>query len=143
MKLRKLGAGFFMALLLIGCDRGNYQPPSDKYPFKSKMIELLGNDMEIIDSINKYEAQISYFEFTKDPGKLDKIVTYLEKDGWVLKGKGQGVDTYCLGLNNKINIVNPIFGEIKDYKGGELKITNYNVNTVLYRYYKWGDDLCE
>ncbi|MDQ9027757.1 hypothetical protein [Acinetobacter nosocomialis] len=143
MKFRKLGAGFFMALLLTGCDRGNYQPPADKYPFKSKMLELLGKDIEIIDSINKYEAQISYFEFIKDPDKLVKIVKYLEKDGWVLKGKGQGVDTYCLGPNNKINIVNPISGEIKDYKGGELKINNYNVNTVLYRYYKWGDDLCE
>ncbi|MEH1122567.1 hypothetical protein V7H48_17980, partial [Acinetobacter baumannii] len=60
-----------------------------------------------------------------------------------LKGQGQGVDTYYLGPNNKINIVNPTFGKIQDYKGGELKITNYNVNTVLYRYYKWGNDLCE
>ncbi|HAV5681748.1 hypothetical protein FJU76_09420 [Acinetobacter baumannii] len=67
----------------------------------------------------------------------------LKKDGRVLKGKGQGVDTYCLGLNNKINIVNPTFLDIQDYKGRELKITNYDVNTVLYRYYKWGDDLCE
>ncbi len=36
---------------------------------------------EIIDSINKYEAQVSYFEFTKDSRKLDKIVRYLDKDG--------------------------------------------------------------
>ncbi|EQB4400872.1 hypothetical protein [Acinetobacter baumannii] len=133
----------FSLLIPIGCSNRVHEQPSNKYPFEEKMKVLLGNNLEIIDSINKYEAQISYFEFTKDPGKLDKIVKYLEKDGWVLKGKGQGVDTYCLGLNNKINIVNPIFGEIKDYKGGELKITNYNVNTVLYRYYKWGDDLCE
>ncbi len=51
-----------------------------------------------------------------------------------MKGKGQGVDTYCLGLNNKINIVNPTFVDIQDYKGRELKITNYDVNTVLYRF---------
>ena len=133
----------FSLLIPIGCSNEVHEQPSNKYPFEEKMKVLLGNNLEIIDSINKYEAQVSYFEFTKDSRKLDKIVKYLEKDGWVLKGKGQGVDTYCLGLNNKINIVNPIFGEIKDYKGGELKITNYNVNTVLYRYYKWGDDLCE
>ena len=130
-------------LIQLGCSNGVHEQPSNKYPFEEKMKVLLGNNLEIIDSINKYEAQVSYFEFTKDSRKLDKIVRYLDKDGWVLKGQGQGVDTYCLGPNNKINIVNPIFGEIKDYKGGELKITNYNVNTVLYRYYKWGDDLCE
>ncbi|MBJ9443346.1 hypothetical protein I5555_12930 [Acinetobacter baumannii] len=133
----------FSLLIPIGCSNGVHEQSSNKYPFEEKMKVLLGNNLEIIDSINKYEAQVSYFEFTKDSRKLDKIVRYLDKDGWVLKGQGQGVDTYCLGPNNKINIVNPTFGKIKDYKGEELKITNYNVNTVLYRYYKWGDDLCE
>ncbi|MEQ1066152.1 hypothetical protein ABLB96_08085 [Acinetobacter sp. XH1741] len=133
----------FFLFLQVGCSNGVYEQPKDKYPFKGKMIEFLGNDIEIIDSINKYEAQVSYFEFTKDPRKLEKIVRHLDKDGWVLKGQGQGVDTYCLGLKNKINIVSPIFGKIQDYKGGELKVTNYDVNTVLYRYYKWGDNLCE
>lgn len=130
-------------LIQLGCSNRIYEQPSDKYPFEEKMKVLLGNNLEIIDSINKYEAQVSYFEFTKDSRQLEKIVRYLDKDGWVLKGQGQGVDTYCLGPNNKINIVNPTFGKIQDYKGGELKITNYDVNTVLYRYYKWGDDLCE
>ncbi|MDC4559718.1 hypothetical protein NQ760_15605 [Acinetobacter baumannii] len=140
--LLKLISSFFL-LIPIGCSNGVHEQPSNKYPFEEKMKVLLGNNLEIIDSINKYEAQVSYFEFTKDSRKLDKIVRYLDKDGWVLKGQGQGVDTYCLGPNNKINIVNPTFGKIQDYKGGELKITNYNVNTLLYRYYKWGDDLCE
>ncbi|MCU4551880.1 hypothetical protein KTI87_04440 [Acinetobacter nosocomialis] len=130
-------------LIQLGCSNRIYEQPSDKYPFEAKMKALLGDNLEIIDSINKYEAQVSYFEFTKDSRELEKIVRYLDKDGWVLKGQGQGVDTYCLGPNNKINIVNPTFGKIQDYKGGELKITNYDVNTVLYRYYKWGDDLCE
>lgn len=130
-------------LIQLGCSNRIYEQPSDKYPFEEKMKALLGDNIEIIDSINKYEAQVSYFEFTKDSRKLEKIVRYLDKDGWVLKGQGHGVDTYCLGPNNKINIVNPTFGKIQDYKGGELKITNYDVNTVLYRYYKWGDDLCE
>ena len=130
-------------LIQLGCSNRIYEQPSDKYPFEEKMKALLGDNIEIIDSINKYEAQVSYFEFTKDSRKLEKIVRYLDKDGWVLKGQGHGVDTYCLGPNNKINIVNPTFGKIQDYKGGELKITNYDVNTVLYRYYKWGGDLCE
>lgn len=133
----------FSLLIQVGCSNGVHEQPSNKYPFEEKMKVLLGNNLEIIDSINKYEAQVSYFEFTKDSRKLDKIVRYLDKDGWVLKGQGQGVDTYCLGPNNKINIVNLTFGKIQDYKGRELKITNYDVNTVLYRYYKWGDDLCE
>ncbi|MDC9816238.1 hypothetical protein ACJBLD_18220 [Acinetobacter nosocomialis] len=133
----------FFFFLQVGCSKGVYEQPVDKYPFEVKMKALLGDNIEIIDSINKYEAQVSYFEFTKDSRKLDKIVRYLYKDGWVLKGQGQGVDTYCLGPNNKINIVNLTFGKIQDYKGRELKITNYDVNTVLYRYYKWGDDLCE
>lgn len=133
----------FFLFLQVGCSNGVYEQPAYKYPFEVKMKALLGDNIEIIDSINKYEAQVSYFEFTKDSRKLEKIVRYLDKDGWVLKGQGHGVDTYCLGPNNKINIVNPTFGKIQDYKGGELKITNYDVNTVLYRYYKWGDDLCE
>ncbi|EHU1360586.1 hypothetical protein Q5X71_10740 [Acinetobacter baumannii] len=133
----------FFSLIQMGCSNQIYEPPSDKYPFEVKMIDFFGNNIRIVDSINKYEAQISYFEFTKDSRKLEEIVRHLEKDGWMLKGQGHGVDTYCLGPNNKINIVNPTFGKIQDYKGGELKITNYDVNTVLYRYYKWGDDLCE
>lgn len=108
----------FSLLIPIGCSNGVHEQPSNKYPFEEKMKVLLGNNLEIIDSINKYEAQVSYFEFTKDSRKLDKIVRYLDKDGWVLKGQGQGVDTYCLGPNNKINIVNPTFGKIQDYKGG-------------------------
>ncbi|MFD2708504.1 hypothetical protein [Acinetobacter gyllenbergii] len=140
-----LGTSFCIALSLwlAGCSRGLYEQPTDKYPFKSQMVKLLGSDIEIIDSINKHEAQISYFEFIKDPNKIDKIVEHLEKDGWIFKGKGQGVVTYCLDSNNKVNIVSPTFGEILDYKGGKLKLTNYNVDTVLFRYYKWGDDLCE
>ncbi|AZC10856.1 hypothetical protein DKE47_014650 [Acinetobacter nosocomialis] len=107
------------------------------------MKALLGDNLEIIDSINKYEAQVSYFEFTKDSRELEKIVRYLDKDGWVLKGKGQGVDTYCLGRNNRINVVIPTSGGLYDFKGGKLKRTDYSVNAVLYSYDKWGDDMCE
>ncbi|MDC4393305.1 hypothetical protein NQ674_18705, partial [Acinetobacter baumannii] len=94
-------------LLLVGCSSNVYEPPSDKYPFENKMKKILGNQIEIINSLKKAEVQISYFELPKNINKIESIVSLLEKDGWVLKGKRQGVDTYCLGLNNKINIVNP------------------------------------
>ncbi|SSM95725.1 Uncharacterised protein [Acinetobacter baumannii] len=61
------------------------------------MKKLLGNQIEIINSLKKAEVQISYFELPKNINKIEIIVSLLEKDGWVLKGKGQGVDTYCLG----------------------------------------------
>ncbi|ARG17736.1 hypothetical protein B7L44_14715 [Acinetobacter nosocomialis] len=130
-------------LIQLGCSNRIYEQPSDKYPFEAKMKALLGDNLEIIDSINKYEAQVSYFEFTKDSRELEKIVRYLDKDGWVLKGKGQGVDTYCLGRNNRINVVIPTSGGLYDFKGGKLKRTDYSVNAVLYSYDKWGDDMCE
>ncbi len=63
--------------------------------------------------------------------------------GSVLKGHGQGVDTYCLGLHNKMNIVVPISNNVYDYKGRELNITGYNMNGVSYMYDKWGIDMCE
>ncbi|HGW4397576.1 TPA: hypothetical protein ACNIEX_000264 [Acinetobacter nosocomialis] len=129
-------------LIQLGCSNRIYEQPSDKYPFEAKMKALLGDNLEIIDSINKYEAQVSYFEFTKDSRELEKIVRYLDKDGWVLKGKGQGVDTYCLGRNNRINVVIPTSGGLYDFKGGKLKRTDYSVNAVLYSYDKWGDDMC-
>ncbi|MHC3044205.1 hypothetical protein, partial [Acinetobacter nosocomialis] len=123
-------------LIQLGCSNRIYEQPSDKYPFEAKMKALLGDNLEIIDSINKYEAQVSYFEFTKDSRELEKIVRYLDKDGWVLKGKGQGVDTYCLGRNNRINVVIPTSGGLYDFKGGKLKRTDYSVNAVLYSYDK-------
>ncbi|MDC4652933.1 hypothetical protein NQ836_17275 [Acinetobacter baumannii] len=127
----------------MGCSNGVYEQPSNKYPFEAKMKILLGNNLEIVNSLRKAEVQISSFRFEKDPNKLKKVINQLEKDGWVLKGKGQGVDTYCLGRNNRINVVIPTSGELYDFKGGKLKRKDYSVNAVLYSYNKWGEDLCE
>lgn len=143
MKLNKLSFGITTILLLVGYGSSVYEPPSDKYPFENKMKELLGNQIEIINSLKKAEVQISYFELPKNNNKIESIVSLLEKDGWVLKGKGQGVDTYCLGRNNRINVVIPTSGGLYDFKGGKLKRTDYSVNAVLYSYNKWGEDLCE
>ncbi|MFX4696156.1 hypothetical protein ABTB21_11200 [Acinetobacter baumannii] len=52
----------FFLFLQVGCSNGVYEQPADKYPFEVKMKALLGDNIEIIDSINKYEAQVSYFE---------------------------------------------------------------------------------
>ncbi|OIH63319.1 hypothetical protein A7N04_20805 [Acinetobacter baumannii] len=107
------------------------------------MKALLGDNLKIVNSIRKAEVQISSFRFEKDPNKLKKVINQLEEDGWVLKGKGQGVDTYCLGRNNRINVVSPTMIGVYDFKGGKLKRTDYSVNAVLYSYNKWGEDLCE
>jgi len=143
MSVSKFGLSIAIILLLIGCSHSVYEQPTDKYPFENKMKELLGNDIEIIDSLHKAEVQISAFRFEKDPEKLKKIINQLEKDGWVLKGHGQGVDTYCLGANNSINIVSPNTIGVYDFQGGKLNIIDYNSDAVSYSYNKWGDDLCE
>ena len=142
MKSSKLSLVVFILFIFTGCGE-IYSQPSDKYPFEVKMKALLGDNLEIVNSIRKAEVQISSFRFEKDPNKLKKVINQLEKDGWVLKGKGQGVDTYCLGRNNRINVVIPTSGGLYDFKGGKLKRTDYSVNAVLYSYDKWGDDMCE
>ncbi|EKP68428.1 Uncharacterised protein [Acinetobacter baumannii] len=106
MKLNKLSLVVFILFIFTGCGE-IYSQPSDKYPFEVKMKALLGDNLKIVNSIRKAEVQISSFRFEKDPNKLKKVINQLEEDGWVLKGKGQGVDTYCLGRNNRINVVSP------------------------------------
>ena len=51
MKLNKLSFGIVTILLLVGCSSNVYEPPSDKYAFENKMKELLGNQIEIINSL--------------------------------------------------------------------------------------------
>lgn len=134
-----------MLFTFTGCGGGGgiYPQPSDKYPFEVKMKVLLGDNIEIVNSIRKTEVQISSFDLPKKTNQIDKVISQLKKDGWVLKGHGQGVDTYCLGLHNKINIVVPISNNVYDYKGRELNITDYSMNGVSYMYNKWGIDMCE
>ena len=133
----------FFLFLQVGCSNGVYEQPAYKYPFEVKMKALLGDNIEIVNSLSKAEVQISSFRFEKDPNKLKKVINQLEKDGWILKGHGQGVDTYCLGINNSINIVSPTTIGIYDYQGGKLNITDYNFDAISYSYNKWGEDLCE
>ena len=142
MKLNNLSLVVFILFIFTGCGE-IYSQPSDKYPFEVKMKALLGDNLEIVNSIRKAEVQISSFRFEKDPNKLKKVINQLEKDGWILKGHGQGVDTYCLGANNSINIVVPISNNVYDYKGRELNITDHSMNGVSYMYDKWGIDMCE
>ncbi len=143
MKILLVSIVLFILFLQVGCTDAIYEQPSDKYPFENKMKEFLGGDIETVDSLHKTEVQISYFELPKNSNKIERVVSLLKQDGWVLKGEGQGVDTYCLGLNNRVNIVVPVFGGLYDFKGGQLSRTDYSVNAVLYYYDKWGDDMCE
>ncbi|WP_308436465.1 hypothetical protein [Acinetobacter seifertii] len=141
--MRNLLIFSFSLLIQIGCSNGVYEQPSNKYSFETKMKVLLGNNLDIVNSLRKAEVQISSFDLPKKTNQIDKVISLLKKDGWVLKGKGQGVETYCLGRNNRINIVIPTSGGLYDFKGGKLKRTDYSVNAVLYSYDKWGDDMCE
>ncbi|MDC5428247.1 hypothetical protein [Acinetobacter baumannii] len=145
MKLSKLSLAAFMLFTFTGCSGGGgiYPQPSDKYPFEVKMKALLGDNIEIVNSIRKAEVQISSFDLPKKTNQIDKVISQLKKDGWVLKGHGQGVDTYCLSLHNKINIVVPISNNVYDYKGRELNIMDYSMNGVSYMYDKWGINMCE
>lgn len=119
------------------------EQPKDKYLFEIKMKELLGNHLEIINSTNKAEVQNSSFELPKNSNNIKQVINLLEKDGWAFKGEGIGIDTYCLGVNNRINIITPIWGGSYDLKGRRLNINNYSIYIVSYSYNKWGDDLCE
>ncbi|MFL9476384.1 hypothetical protein ACKER9_11440 [Acinetobacter baumannii] len=133
----------FFSLIQMGCSNQIYEQPSDKYPFEVKMKALLGDNLKIVNSLSKAEVQISSFDLPKNTNQIDEVVSQLKKDGWVLKGHGQGVDTYCLGLHNKMNIVVCISNNVYDYKGRELNTTGYNMNGVSYMYDKWGIDMCE
>lgn len=129
---------------LVGCNSNKiYDEPSDKYPFDEKMKTVLGENLEVVNSLQRAEVQVSYLDL-KGPNntqQISEIINLLENDGWILRGKGIGVNTYCLGLNNRVNVVIVGNGELYDYKGG--KLPKNNVDGVLYSYNKWGDDLCE
>ncbi|NHB59047.1 hypothetical protein G9F32_13650 [Acinetobacter sp. 194] len=143
MNLLKLVKLSIVLVSLLGCNNKVYEQSSDKYPFEFKMRALLGSDLEIINSLKRNEVEVSYFDLSELQSKnqINNIVNRLESDGWKLKGKGRGVDTYCLGLNNRINIVVASAGTLYDFKGRELP--ENNSDGVLYSYNKWGEDLCE
>lgn len=66
----------------------------------------------------------------------------MKKDGWTYKGAGIGSETYCLGVNNSINIVRPTSKTVTTFKGGDLYMTDYNKDIVSYSYNKSGFDIC-
>lgn len=141
--LTKFNVILVVAGLSAGCSDKVYEQQSDKYPFEKKMKSILGENLEIINSLRKAEVQISNVKLSKDLDKMNRVVNLLEKDGWVFKGKGIGVDTYCLGKNNSINIVIPTSYNVTDFMGDSINISDYNLNVISYSYNKWGDDLCE
>ncbi len=127
---------------LIACTAGLRPDNSDKYAFDDKMIKILGPDVKIKNAINKSQTQISNVEVSKDSKKLDEIIKILKQDGWVLKGQGKGVDTYCLGRNNRINIVTSNSGPVIDYQGSVLTPGDFSVNGVAFMYLISGVDSC-
>ena len=143
MKIYRLNFILFIALPLMACSDRIYEQPKDKYPFEIKMKELLGSDLDVVNSINKVEVQNSSVDLPKKNHNVERVINLLEKDGWVLKGKGIGIDTFCLGMNNRVNIINPLWGGSYDFKGRRLNINKYDIDVISYSYDKWGDDLCE
>ena len=143
MKILLKSIVLFILFLQVGCTDAIYEQASDKYPFQSKMREVVGNDVEIIKSLSRAEVQLIYLELPLKSEKTQKIVELLKRDGWIYKGAGVGSETYCLGLNNSINIVSPVSSTVTNYKGGDLYMTDYNSDVVSYSYNKWGLDICE
>lgn len=132
-----------ITLVTTGCSDRIYEKTNDQYPFQSKMKQIVGNDIKIVNSLNRAEVQLAYLELPLKSDKTSKIIELLKKDGWTYKGAGIGSETYCLGLNNSINVVSPTSKTVTTFKGGDLYMTDYNKDIVSYSYNKWGLDICE
>ncbi|ELW80362.1 hypothetical protein ACIN5021_1338 [Acinetobacter sp. OIFC021] len=65
----------FTLLIQMGCSNGVYEQPSNKYPFETKMKVLLGNNLEIVNSLRKAEVQISSFDLPKKTNQIDKVIS--------------------------------------------------------------------
>lgn len=129
-------------ILQVGCYKKNHKEEADKYMFLIKMKQVVGNDVEIANSLNRAEVQLAYLELPLKSDKTSKIIELLKKDGWTYKGAGIGSETYCLGLNNSINVVSPTSKTVTTFKGGDLYVTDYNKDIVSYSYNKSGLDIC-
>jgi hypothetical protein len=128
----------------MGCSNNKiHDEPSDKYPFDEKMKTVLGENLEVVNSLNRAEVQLAYVELPANSIKTKKIIKLLGDDGWILKGSGVSVDTYCLDTKNSINIASPISFNATDFKGNKVRVTKTDVDIISYSYNKWGDELCE
>ena len=111
--------------------------------FFIKMKQVVGNDVKIVNSLNRAEAQLAYLDLALNSDKKYKIVELQKNDGWTYKGAGIGSESYCLGVNNSINIVRPTYKTVTTFKGGDLYVTDYNKDIVSYSYNKSGLDICK
>lgn len=144
MKIRGLSFCICIIITLMGCSNNKiHDEPSDKYPFDEKMKTVLGENLEVVNSLNRAEVQLAYVELPANSIKTKKIIKLLGDDGWILKGSGVSVDTYCLDTKNSINIASPISFNATDFKGNKVRVTKTDVDIISYSYNKWGDELCE
>ncbi|SCD15260.1 Uncharacterised protein [Acinetobacter baumannii] len=60
----------------VGCYKRIHKDDNDKYMFLIKMKQVVGNDVKIVNSLNRAEAQLAYLEL---PLKLDKTSKIIEK----------------------------------------------------------------
>lgn len=142
LNVLKVNIPLFFLLIFSGCKTEAIKEPHDRYLFKDKVNSFFLNEIEITNFIDKPETQITEFKIKKNSHLKDDFLILLKNDGWIYKGSGYGVDTYCLGLNNRINFIAPSFNSVTDYKGNIYNIKDMDHDLIGYRYYKWGDDLC-
>ena len=72
MKIYRLNFIFFITLPLMGSGNRLYEQPKDKYPFEIKMKELLGSDLDVVNSINKVDVQNSSVDLPKKTHNVER-----------------------------------------------------------------------
>lgn len=63
----------------VGCYKRTHKEDADKYMFFIKMKQVVGNDVKIVNSLNRAEAQLAYLELPLKSDKTSKIIELLKK----------------------------------------------------------------
>lgn len=64
-------------ILQVGCCKQIYKEDAEKYMFLIKMKQVVGNDVKIVNSLNRAEAQLAYLELPLKSDKTSKIIELL------------------------------------------------------------------
>ncbi|HCA4923645.1 hypothetical protein ACT40Y_02900 [Acinetobacter baumannii] len=64
-------------ILQAGCYKQTHKEDADKYMFLIKMKQVVGNDVKIVNTLNRAEAQLAYLELPLKSDKTSKIIELL------------------------------------------------------------------
>lgn len=64
-------------ILQVGCYKRTHKEDADKYMFLIKMRQIVDNDVEIVNSLNRAEDQLAYLELPLKSDKTSKIIELL------------------------------------------------------------------